>query len=724
MKNLLALILAAIILAAALASCAVPSTTAVDPHIRLTSSDAADAAAWLNARLGDRLTDSVVIGTNADGYGVDLTALESDGYFIRSIGGEIALFAKTADGLDRAVRKYAKAVEAGDPVADETYHEGYRVKRLTVAGNDISTYAIVRVTEDDPCVTTAATELAEYIEKTCGTKLPVCAEADFASTGAAHKIAISSGDETLGSEGFTLSVGEDGTLTVSGGVWRGALFGVYDLLEDDLGWRFVGTGFLPTDKREYLYEAGHIDLTSAINRTEKPSIPNRGGLGTIKERDTLTTKNNAKYGGFGFAPVAGHGLESNHKKIFSGEFEGVYLGGNVTGTQPCFTNEDVLEAIEYWALTSVKESLDAGKTIGKDLHTVDVGRWDNCDPCVCKSCLNVKKVEGNDTGAYLRMANRVADLLDENYPGMNVGLLVYKGMDALPRVTRPAKNIVIAYCFYIGLGYESCQNHRISGEDCAYGEMSNRLAAKYFEEWNEVVERGKVQVWYYPFNSYNVCYNAPIYDTLLDDMRYLDSFGTETVYLCTGYANNGLINEELSRYLCSKFAWDATITDEEALDLMREWFEIVYGDSGDLLYELTILAGQAGDRAGCWGSFNAHSNDRVDYAFIAENADRILSAFDSALEMADSAATETLVDKYMTGFKFMILVSRYDDMYINGTEAEREEITAFYREVWEAFRKYNFRTYTTLRVHFYAPETFDPDVHPHDWIDNSIHEKN
>ena len=78
MKKLLSLTLAAIFIASVLASCAgkAPAAT-VGSKIRLTSSDAADAAAWLEARLGDKLTDSVVLGTNADGYAVDVSALEA-----------------------------------------------------------------------------------------------------------------------------------------------------------------------------------------------------------------------------------------------------------------------------------------------------------------------------------------------------------------------------------------------------------------------------------------------------------------------------------------------------------------------------------------------------------------------------------------------------------------------------------------------------------------------
>ena len=113
MKRFIALTLAAIFLASVLSSCAIAPTAnaSLNAHIRVTSSDALDAAAWLDARLGERLTDSVVLGTDADGYGVDVSALESDGYFIRACGDEVALFANAPDGIDRAVRRYDLMVE-------------------------------------------------------------------------------------------------------------------------------------------------------------------------------------------------------------------------------------------------------------------------------------------------------------------------------------------------------------------------------------------------------------------------------------------------------------------------------------------------------------------------------------------------------------------------------------------------------------------------------------
>lgn len=50
---------------------------------------------------------------------------------------------KTETGLDLAVRRYANAVEAGTASElDASYHEGYRIEKLMLAGHDISEYAI------------------------------------------------------------------------------------------------------------------------------------------------------------------------------------------------------------------------------------------------------------------------------------------------------------------------------------------------------------------------------------------------------------------------------------------------------------------------------------------------------------------------------------------------------------------------------------------------------
>ena len=722
MKKTICVILASLILSAALASCAVVDLTSKDRMIRQTSSDANAAAEWLSDRLGDKMTERVVIGTDTSDYGVDVSSLANDGYIIRNIGGETALFARSADGLDRAARKYAKSVEAGIPISDQIYNEGCRVKRLTIDGNDISEYAIVRSTEDDPCVETAAAELSDYIEKTCGKKLAVMTGSEYAESGYAHRIAISSGDGDLGDEGFSISIDENGDLSINGGVWRGSLYGVYGLLED-IGWRFLASEgyyreYMPLDKQEYLYESDHVDLTAAINRTEIPSVSIRGGVGGKKQRNSYVSYQNSSLGGWGFTIRACHGLQNNHDLIFTGEYEGLYRGLDAEGRQPCYSNDDIIEAIDAYAIEYVQSRLKSGQKIGREIIAVDVSMWDS-GPwffCECKKCRNIEVEEKEGflchTGPYLRMANHVAELLDDTFPntGICAAILAYNGTDKLPAKTRPANNLYIAYCFYTSGFYVTCSNHCISGKDCPEGYISNKLAAKYFEEWMSVMDPKMMQVWYYPFNYDNLSYNAPIYANIDDDMRYLASFGTGQVYLCCDN-NTGLINESLSRYIASKVLWNADLTDEDCETLMREWFDLVYGDAGSILFDLTMMAERAGDLAGCWCSFYSLSLDRVDYDYVRKHAEYIWNACDLAVTFAADSAQEAMIEKYTAGFLYMTLHALYEDMYINGTANERAFITEKYRRVWELFQKHHLDKYQGK----YVEGEFDPDHDPRSW---------
>ena len=184
MKKIIPLALCAAMLAGTLASCATGEGQ-LDPAITLTSSDARANAEWLDNRL-DEIPDDVVIGigSNAE-YGIDMSDFESDGYILREMGGEVLIFGASEDGLDRAVRKYAKAAEAGATAElDEAYHEGYRIEKLTVAGRDISEYTVVY--DNDRATITpgnigktfgnaayAANEFVRLVEKATGVTLPI-----------------------------------------------------------------------------------------------------------------------------------------------------------------------------------------------------------------------------------------------------------------------------------------------------------------------------------------------------------------------------------------------------------------------------------------------------------------------------------------------------------------------------------------------------------------------
>lgn len=109
---------------------------------------------YLSRRLGDGFGDDVILGTAEDAaeYGFDLTSLRDEGYIIRTLGNDTVIFGKTEDGLDRGVRYYANYCADVDEV-NVTYGEGMRVKKIEIAGRDISEYKIYLFPGADQCHT-------------------------------------------------------------------------------------------------------------------------------------------------------------------------------------------------------------------------------------------------------------------------------------------------------------------------------------------------------------------------------------------------------------------------------------------------------------------------------------------------------------------------------------------------------------------------------------------
>ena len=239
MRKILSLALAGITAVSVLVSCSNPSAES--------SFTASEEMTKYETLIKDRFgitSDSLVIATGDEGakYGVDTDKfIDDEGYTIRASDGDVVIIGKTGAGIDRAVRQFTNYGNLEDYTF--TYGEGYRVKKLTVNGNDILDYAVVYPNDADECMLFATDELVKYIELTCGTVLPKYSADMYASAESkpAHTIALSMDYPTLGDEAFTINVKDDGNIDILCGRYRGGLYGVYDLLKD-MGWRFLSDG--------------------------------------------------------------------------------------------------------------------------------------------------------------------------------------------------------------------------------------------------------------------------------------------------------------------------------------------------------------------------------------------------------------------------------------------------------------------------------------------------
>ena len=273
MKRFLSSALAALTVTTVFVSCT-PTAEQLDPAITLASSDAATYAEWLDERL-DTIPDDVIlgIGTN-EAYSVDMTDFESDGYIARAIDGEVLLFGKTASGLDRAVREYAKAADV-DTTADldTVYHEGVRIKKLTIAGRDISEFSVVYDNSQPEVynpggsgITTgnaifAADEFIRLINKATGVTLLKYEQGTEPEGPAVIFSYITDG--SCGDNGFSYKV-ENGNLYINGAPdANGVVNGTYHFLQYECGWD--GLMFGTSELREAALVAVEEGLSTTVD---------------------------------------------------------------------------------------------------------------------------------------------------------------------------------------------------------------------------------------------------------------------------------------------------------------------------------------------------------------------------------------------------------------------------------------------------------------------------
>lgn len=708
MKRTLCTLIAATLAAATLTSCAA--------YRDASSSSEAGEAKYTEFLAARGVTPPSLTVVKADGetrYGVDMADFEDDGYFIRAKNGEVALVAKTDDGLDRAVRRYANY---GNPDSYEyTYHEGYRVKSLTVCGTDISAFCVVKDDSADECMSFAADELVKYVEKSCGARLAVFTASEYASLAEKPLPIILTVDyPALGDEAFRITVAE-GSVKVEGGRFRGCMYGVYDLLED-IGWRFMDSP-VSNSLVEYLYEADSIDLTSALNREEHGAIgyrcisgiQQRNGNNDIaakyREMDCGAGNGYAKHGAFGLTGHACHGIIS---------FKGALRDeGLLIHKQPCFSDPDTIEVVQNEIRKDIKNRLASGQQIGKEIVTIDVAQDDNSDFCTCKKCQDVIKEEGVRAGSVLRFTNAIAEMLAEEYPGTWASMLAYSGTSTPPVKTRPLANVRVSFCIYVEGGRIACSAHDVTGKNCNPNQgYSNIVFGKELEQWSEICTNRNLDVWYYPMCCYGMAFGNPIFTPIYDSMHYLMNANVNGMMICGG-GGNGLDPGSLAGYLCSRMMWEGDdMTRDEYNELIREWFYIHYGDAAEYILEYFRQIEIAGQRCGCWASFHGSNANTVDHQYVAEHFDYWWELYEAAKLACGSAKEEELVERYMAGMMYICIGITYDDRYTNGTEEERAVIAERYTEMHRIFRKYNLKTFEDFITTEYAPETLDLSKNP------------
>jgi hypothetical protein len=462
---------------------------------------------------------------------------------------------------------------------------------LVLCNKGKSSYRIVVATNAIPSERYAAEELQRYLQRISGTKLPIVTDGEHAT---AHEILL--GDNAhlrklglkvdfaqLGSEGFLLRT--DGhRLIILGGKPRGTLYGVYTLLEEELGVRWF------TPELEVVPSTKRVAL-QVLNETRTPALEYREVFWTEMMRDADFAARHRlngehyqlgeKHGGRAvvYFPFV-HSLDSLvPRELFQEhpEYFPLIDGKRVSGyVQRCLSNPDVLKLsiarVREWIKTHPEATIIS-------VSQNDTGNW-----CRCDQCKAYDEQEGSPAASLIRFVNAIAEDIERDYPNLQIDTLAYQYTRKPPKTLRPRRNVIIRLC-----SIECCFAHPLA----TCGSQENQRFRDDIVAWEPVAP--KLYVWDYTPNFGHYQQPFPNFDVLQPNVQFFTAHKVKGLFEQGNYSPGG--NGEmgpLRAYLLAELLWDPATDVHRHIE---EFTHAYYGEAAPaIMAYLEMLESQVRNR--------------------------------------------------------------------------------------------------------------------------------
>ena len=611
---------------------------------------------------------------------------------------------------------------------------------ITVGDKNISEYTIVVTNPDNANMVFAAEELQKYVEMAAGVTLAI----ENNESDAEYEITLLEDEtDTLGDDGFSITV-KDNQLRIMGGAMRGTMYGVYELIEEYIGYRFYG--YYDSE----VWEAKAVNIPEGLTDVQIPETIYRNNSVTPFDNEytyhsivkrklngctTAHSVNEAKYGyGVTRTLCGAHSFD-----YFAGDDS--FVVGEEAGYKVykhCLTDytiyEDADDGLEDGIISkkstyqAVMENmcalLDAriasGQEIGKEITEISCSYAPFNQFCTCKAprgqtgrCNDICKEEGTYAGVLVDFVNRIEEEITARYPGIRVITNAYSQVRVPPKIRTLNDDVILLYC------WNGCVNHTI--ESCACSEEglaidgmpgtpqaavkgSNVKEQEYYLGWMEHCSQS--YIWYYPTNIYYSL--SPLSNTfnIYHDMKWFMEHKAIGFYV-VGTANDA--SDGLNAYLISEMMWDKDITEEEYNDMIREYLAFYYGPGWENIYTYLKMLEEAGNDMGCYMTEFSHPMEMYSAEYFAEHYYEMIDLFDNAHAESENSWQKANIEKAKAHLGFLGLEALYDSKYVNGTESERADYAAEYEGWYNFVNEYDIRvTYQELGIE----EPFDAEKSP------------
>ena len=374
-------------------------------------------------------------------------------------------------------------------------------------------------------------------------------------------------------EGFAI-IREGAKVYVMGNIPRGTLYGVYDLLDVELGVRFLADEvnyvppkptlkldlhsrmYAPPIERRTLWEplGGDSMLRNRLNGAGFGVL--NGKLGGVKVIGPSTHTFNSL--------VPGEKYFDEHPEYYAeiaGKRRSHYDG---LLTQLCVTNPEVariaLETLRGWLGPEVKEN-----PFNKYIVSVTVN--DSPHFCECAKCRAVNQAEGvEEGGTIMRFVNSIATQLANEYPAVGVETMIYG--TSIP-LTKPVSNVIIQMV--------KTPDMRYALDDPSHAD--NRQTLAEFRRARESVGEGGIYNWLHlgSYSSTSYLDPRPNLKYLAYNIRMMNRCGVIGIFGQT-VQSRGTEMQALRFYLISRILWRPDLDGRETIE---EFCRLYYQDAAD-----------------------------------------------------------------------------------------------------------------------------------------------
>ncbi len=588
-------------------------------------------------------------GISADGLG-------ATGYRI-DIDGDNILINGEADGVYKAVVRLTNncAKNGGFHVTEktaETFEHEYPIGSLTINGNDIAKYVIKYTDGASASVVTAAGEMQKYIEKACGVKLAI-------TTGDEGSLAIILDDKAF-TDDETFSVKTKGdNIIIGGSRVRGVIYGVYDFLENCVGWKFVESDY------DYLKQTDSLDI-SDVDYTVKPYFEFRkpywycimDSTFAVKHKINATTKLPESLGGY--HDGRGQGCHT---------FEALTDGQYDQSTQPCLSDPEIFDLI----LGNVIKQLEANPNV----TGINVSQNDNGAYCQCEKCEAVNAEEGSTAGTVIRFVNAIAEEVEKKYPDVYVQTLAYM-FSRKPPKTLPRHNVVIQLC-----SIECCFGHALTDETCS----TNVAFVEDLKSWSEVCD--KLYIWDYTtnFSRYITPFINYDYEVLAANVRLFHENNVIGLMEQGNYQGESGEFGEMRAYLLAKLMWDPYMSEEQYYAYMDEFLEAYYGEGWENIRVIIDTLIEKSQRI----HFPIFERDYNLQMYVRKDLESYVTLFEEMELKAESYQLKRSLDRSQMQFEYMYLNAFFVQEMKSGDEARIAAIQQKSHDFQDKFAKLGVR---------------------------------